>query len=171
MFVFDLKLTRQDLLNYYKLQKKVSYRGFYLVFHGLVGLVSLLVYGMSAYLLINHAITESLGVSIAVFTMLLIGYFFIDHLRAALAMKNRVRLGDPKISFEAEGVLAESEKASSRYAYDVFTKLVVSRGAYYLFLNKSNAILLPERCMIKGDPAAFVAFLEEKTGLSMKEIK
>ena len=33
------------------------------------------------------------------------------------------------------------------------------------------AIVIPERCFIQGDPAAFGAFLAEKTGLEVKEIK
>ena len=60
---------------------------------------------------------------------------------------------------------------NAQYAYTAFSALYHSRGNYYLYVDKGHAFVLPERCFTRGDPAEFGAFIAEKTGLEMKEIK
>ena len=58
-----------------------------------------------------------------------------------------------------------------KFAYSAFKELYHSEGAYYLYIDKAHAVVLPERCFTQGDPAAFGPFIAEKTGLEVKEIK
>ena len=57
------------------------------------------------------------------------------------------------------------------YQYSGFDSVCHSDGAYYLFINRQQALVIPERCFVEGDPAAFGAFLAEKTGLEVKEMR
>ena len=58
-----------------------------------------------------------------------------------------------------------------KFAYSAFKELYHSGAAYYLYIDKAHAIVLPERCFTQGDPAAFGSFIAGKTGLEVKEIK
>ena len=58
-----------------------------------------------------------------------------------------------------------------KFAYSAFKELYHSEGAYYMYIDKAHAAVLPERCFTQGDPAAFGPFIAEKTGLEVKEIK
>ena len=74
-------------------------------------------------------------------------------------------------SFEEDGFRQEGDKLHRSYRYSWVKSIKHGHGFYQLSGEDSDLILLPERCFVEGDPAAFGAFLEEKTGLKIKEIK
>jgi hypothetical protein len=73
--------------------------------------------------------------------------------------------------FDDDAVQQKLNDMDGKFAYSAFKELYHSGAAYYLYIDKAHAIVLPERCFTKGDPAAFGRFIAEKTGLEVKEIK
>ena len=58
-----------------------------------------------------------------------------------------------------------------RTRYEDVTGLFHSGDAWFVTLDNSRGYIFTQRGFVEGDSAAFGAFLEEKTGLEMKEIK
>ena len=56
------------------------------------------------------------------------------------------------------------------YQYGAFESIFHGKEAFYLYLNRQQALVIPERCFTHGDPSAFGAFLAEKTGLTVEEV-
>ena len=73
--------------------------------------------------------------------------------------------------FTDDAIESELSDVYQRFAYSVVSSIYYREGTYYLFLSINAVMILPERCFTQGDPAAFGAFLKEKTGLEIKEIK
>ena len=74
------------------------------------------------------------------------------------------------MAFTQEHVTIGTEEKKDAFPYVSFTELYRFRRSYYLFVDKNKPVILPERCFVEGDPAAFGAFLAEKTGLEVKEM-
>ena len=60
------------------------------------------------------------------------------------------------------------EHVYQRIEYAAIISIYHGKGCYF-FMSKFINVILPERCFVEGDPAAFGAFLEEKTGLKVKK--
>ena len=77
-----------------------------------------------------------------------------------------------------ESFTAEEEQMHFRAAgietsirYELLT-LIARDGEYvYLYIDRWHFFFIPQRCVAEGDPATFLAFLSEKTGLKVTEIK
>ena len=52
-----------------------------------------------------------------------------------------------------------------KFAYSAFKELYHSKGAYYMYIDKAHAIILPECCFTQGDPAASAALSPGKRDL------
>ena len=77
-------------------------------------------------------------------------------------------VGHPRLTFEEDGIRRDS---GERFRYEDVTGLFHSGDAWYLTLKNSRGFIFTQRGFIEGDPGAFGAFVAEKTGLAMKEIK
>ena len=77
-------------------------------------------------------------------------------------------VGHPRLAFEEEGIRRDS---GERFAYEDVTGLFHSGDAWFVTLKNSRGYIFTERGFIEGDPAAFGAWIADKTGLDMKEIK
>ena len=73
--------------------------------------------------------------------------------------------------FTDEAIESVLTNAYQRFSYSTVSAVYHSKGTYYLLLTLNTVMILPERCFTQGDPAAFGAFVTEKTGLEIKEIK
>ncbi len=96
---------------------------------------------------------------------------WLPRILARTMMKTYKRLGSIEMRFGENEVSVQREVESTVYQYGAFDSLYHEKGAYYLYLNRQQALVIPERCFTQGDPAAFGPFLTEKTGLEIKEIK
>jgi len=74
------------------------------------------------------------------------------------------------VSLEEESIRGRSGKGESSYPYSAVMGAFRYQGRYFLFLDKRHAMLLPERGLTQGDPAALKSFLEEKLGKEIIEI-
>ena len=81
------------------------------------------------------------------------------------------RMGHHEMRIEEDGILSETRLGQSWYEYGAIENAYHYNDAYYLFINRQQALVIPERCFTQGEPAAFGAFIAEKTGLEVKEIK
>ena len=77
-------------------------------------------------------------------------------------------VGHPRLAFEEEGIRRDS---GERFAYEDVTGLFHSGDAWFVTLKNSRGYIFTERGFIESDPAAFGAWIADKTGLDMNEIK
>ena len=173
-FHAKLEYTAEDFLNYARIHRRTHQK----VMLVLRPLIFVLFVGDAAFLMMlafRYERVDFFDLFLAVLTLALaVFYFLIDRIRARATLKlRRKTYGEMDLSFDEEGAAAQSVNFQSQYLYPAFTELFYSRTfeTYYLYINKHQAIVLPERCFTQGDPAAFGPFLTEKTGLEMKEIK
>ena len=86
-------------------------------------------------------------------------------------VKTYRKIGSIDISFDENEVRLQRSVESTVYQYGAFDSLYHGQEAFYLYLNRQQALVIPERCFIQGDPDDFGRFMAEKTGLPLKEIK
>lgn len=103
--------------------------------------------------------------------LLIAEILFMPRLGAGVMAKTNKKLGICTMSFGEDEASVQSSSMRSVYLYDAFDSLYHAGDAFYLYLNRQQAIIIPERCFVEGDPAAFGDFISEKTGLELKEIK
>ena len=76
-----------------------------------------------------------------------------------------------EICTEDGGLRLEGSKYHAFLRYSWIKRITHGLGIYLLWHSRTQFVTLPERCFTEGDPAAFGSFIEEKTGLKLKEIK
>lgn len=96
---------------------------------------------------------------------------WLPRILARTMMKTYQKLGSIEIRFGENEVSVQRAVESTVYQYGAFDSLYHEKGAFYLYLNRQQALVIPERSFVEGDPAAFGAFLAGKTGLEVREIK
>ena len=74
-------------------------------------------------------------------------------------------------NFRERGIESIQPFTIQYYEYAGITDIYHNGNGFYLIMPFRVGMILPERCFTQGDPAAFGAFLAEKTGLKVKEIK
>ena len=77
-------------------------------------------------------------------------------------------VGHPRLMFEEDGIRRDS---GERFRYEDVTGLFHSGDAWFVTLKNSRGYIFTLRGFVEGDPAAFGAWIADKTGLVMKEIK
>ena len=173
VFEVELDYTFKDMLRYIRFHRKTRQKTAY-VLRFIANIV------IAAFLLFAYAFTIRTGGQngellsrLLLFTALAVLLQFTDHLTAFFSIKNFRSAGASHGRTEEECFVIWNDKAKSEYAYSGFTDLLYSKKnqAYYCYLAKKVALVIPERCFTKGDPTAFGAFLAGKTGLEVREIK
>ena len=171
---FEVKtdLNKKDFVAYYTLNQRLHAPAAY-YFNKYGGVAALAVALLLTVVILTYRLWESRSVMIpyCIFVLLLIALpfanrFLIDRLFEAnrSMCRGEYRFGD-------SGVETGDESAPRLYTYFSFCEFCRSGRAYYLYVDQNHAFVLPERSFTQGDPAAFGPFVEEKTGLKMKEIK
>ena len=74
-------------------------------------------------------------------------------------------------SFSEKAIECEIPHLMQFFEYAAIAKAYRYKDCYYLFTDSRTVMIIPERCFTEGDPAAFQAFLEEKTGKQVKVIR
>ena len=85
--------------------------------------------------------------------------------------RNRQSLGHISVCLNDDNVTAETKRGTEIRSYSAFTEASVYKEYWLLFLDKRHAEILPRSAMTVGDPDAFPAFWEEKTGMPIKKVK
>lgn len=164
---YSIKDMRQFERVHQKLRTKVLYY-FAKILMALCG-------AMLVYLLVfvtAHGIWRSeLSLYLLLFLVMYPVYFVLKEMRLRSVLKTANAQGTIQFVADEDGIHVRATGMSSDFAYSSYADLVFSRGTWYLYINKKQAQIIPERCFTQGDPTAFGAFIAEKTGLEIKEIK
>ena len=171
-FRAELKYTPEDMRRYDRVYKKMRYRALVPVMDVL--LVLLLLSLFAGYVLLDlvwHRWTDELTRYYLIFLVLLLVWVFLDLYRHSATSKALNRQGPAVLTADESGLRVTAGGIQSDYEYAAFTALAHGKDAYYLYIDKTRAVMIPERCFTEGDPATFGAYIEQRTGLKTKEIK
>ena len=167
----ELNYTLKDMRQFEKIHQKLRSRAAFVAARILLIVATLMVVGAGAALLYYRAFDAEM---IRLYLLLVVLYAFwlvMREIRVRAALKSLNAQGCITLTADEECMRAEAEALSTAIGYDGFCDLVHSGDTYYFYIDKRKAQILPERCFTEGDPAAFGAFIEQKTGLKIKEIK
>ena len=174
--IFQAKLDyrAEDMLNFTKFHRR-THRNIMLVVRILLFLLILGDVPLLLMLAFNSGHVDFFNLFLAlVLLALFVFYLFLDRIRARSSVKAWEKMNPGMIlSFTEDGAEGQCAISQTTYLYAAFTELFHSRKneCFYLYVERQHAVVLPERCFTQGDPAAFGAFIAEKTGLEVKEIK
>ena len=84
-------------------------------------------------------------------------------------MTRKVKESEFRFSEERVEITTNVDAGVSKY--DAYVKIAESRACYFLLVGKYSGYILPKRDFVEGEPAAFAAFITEKTGLEMKFVR
>ena len=171
MYRAELNYTLDDMRRFEKLHQLFRTRALMIVLRVVMIIGIVLVVVSSGVLLYYGALDGELLRYYAILLAIAAMYFVLREIRVRASLKTFESQGTIVIAADDSGVRADAVSVHSDFGYDAFCDIVHSRGTYYLYINKRQAQIIPERCITEGDPASFGAFLEEKTGLKIKEIK
>ncbi len=167
----EMNYTLKDMRQFEKVHQKLRSKIAFYAARILLIVATLMVLAAGAVLLVFRAFD---GEMIRIYVLLVVMYalwFAARELRVRTALKNLMSKGCVTLRADEEGIHIEMPTIASSVAYASYRDLVHSGETYYLYIDKRQANILPERCFTEGDPAAFGKFIEEKTGLKVKEIK
>ena len=171
-FEVETELTKQDFLAFYRLNQKAHARAVTLLVR-ILGIAAYVLGLVLTVLMVIFRLWESGEVlrAYCIFILMLAAWPLVDRFMISQMYKANSSMLKGEYRFNDDEVLTGADHMSGRYAYTAFRELYRSRDAYYLYIDKGHAVILPERCFTQGDPAAFGRFIAEKTGLEVKEIK
>ncbi len=170
-FEVKTELSKENFRAYYRLNNKVHARIAFLFGKGgtilAVIMAVVLTILMAAFRLWK---TDAL-LPYVLYLVFLIAWPLVNHFTMTQMYKANSSGIKGEYRFGDEEVQQKLDDMDGKFAYSAFKELYHSKGAYYLYIDKAHAIVLPERCFTQGDPAAFGSFIAGKTGLEVKEIK
>ena len=131
----------------------------------------------SVLILSNILLMQSEGFYIGVVPGFLLGgvflavCFFYHYVNAWGSSRQIIKKArQSTVRMDEAGFTEESEMATIHHKYSVFYALYTYSGYFFLFLDKKHAYILPKAAFVRGDPAVFPQFIEEKSGIMMKTI-
>ena len=171
---FEVKtdLSREDFQAYYHFNQRV-HAPFVYWFGKIGGIVAILA---AIVLTVDIVVNRLWGnreimTPYCIFIALLIALPFVNRWMITRFYKANSSMLKAKYRFGGSGVRTGTNDVSSIYTWSAFRELYRSKGCYYLYVDQNRAMILPERSFTQGDPADFGAYMAEKTGKEMKEIK
>ncbi len=171
MFEAQISYTKEDMLAYLRFQKKQKQKFIYI----LSIVINVMLVLLLALMLVFMVAFRDTGLLTYFLLLAVMGvlYQFVDRINAGALLKAQKNLENVQWVFEDEAVRASAATVESTYRYDSFRELFysVKNRCFYLFINAKTALILPERCLTKGEAASLRSFLQEKTGLEVKEVK
>lgn len=171
MYRAELNYTLDDMRRFEKLHQLFRSRALYIVLQVVMIVGIVLVIGAGGLLLYFRAWDGEMLRYYVFLLVLFVLYFVLRELRVRTSLKSLSAQGTIVVTADDSGLHAAAKTMHSDFAYAGFCDVVHYKDSYYLYLDKRKAQIIPERCFVEGDPAAFGVFLEQKTGLKIKEIK
>ena len=171
MFRAEIKYTKEDIRRFNRVHKKLRYRALYIVLDVIAVLGVLCVLTSLGLIIYWRAWSGEMTRLMMILVAMTGAWVFLNLSRNAAVLKGLNAKGTTTVTTTEEGIRAAAEGMSTDIAFSALCDIIHYRGTYFLYVDKRRATILPERCFVEGDPAAFGAFLAEKTGLEVKEIK
>lgn len=95
-----------------------------------------------------------------------------DRFNAWIALRNLVPgTAHSTAVFDDDAYTVTTEKTQTRWQYDNITALCESERYFIFFLGKKHGQLFDKQGFRTGEPDAFRAFLEQKTGKTFEKVK
>ena len=170
-FRAEINYTMQDVRQFDTMHQKLRARVLRVIARVLMVLCFLVIAAAGALMIWWGSITSRQIICYAFLLFMLVLWFVLKTLALRQKLKTLQSFGSVVFTTNETTISEKAESLTSEYAYTAFCDIVHYKGCYYLYVNKQQAFMLPERCFTEGDPAAFGRFIEEKTGLKLKEIK
>ena len=171
---FEVKtnLNKKDFLAFYELHQRLHTRYGLLFSRGGCAVAAMLAVVLTVMMFALHLWGNRTALVLyVIFMLLLIALPAVNLWLLQRLYKANGDLLRGEYRFDDKGDWTQTEGMSGIYTWYAFDALVHSGRRYYLYVEKDQAIVLPERSFTRGDPAAFGPFIAEKTGLKIKEIK
>jgi hypothetical protein len=169
-FRAEIDYSKEDIRRFNRTHKRLRYRKLYIFIDVLAVLAlagALATYGLAAVRGVWNESLTRLTIMLAVMT----GFWLYTKMtRNAAVLRGLNAMGTTTVTTTEDGLHAASGGMSTDLPFSMICDIVHYQDTYYLYVNKHRATILPERCFVEGDPAAFGAFLAEKTGLEVKEL-
>ena len=169
-FTMHVEYEKADFLAYAKAHNKVKNKKNRILQIVLAALCGLLAFGMLLFWRSFGYLSTEMVVLLVLLPLLGAEMLWLPRILALSMVKTYRKIGSIDMCFGENEVSVQRAVESTVYQYGAFDSLYHGEGAFYLYLNRQQALVIPERCFTQGDPAAFGAFLTEKTGLTVKEI-
>lgn len=171
MFRFQYQYTLEDMDALSRVSGKTYRRKRVLTFRTVLALISI------AYLFMGYVLfvpgSQLVGLILLAAGALFAALAIFFHRGTAWRSKRMLMTGEEPLSveLEEEGVRGRGKMGESFYRYSAVIGAYYYRERYFLFLDKRHAVLLPERALVQGEPAALRIFLKDKLGKEIKEIR
>jgi hypothetical protein len=168
---FEVKtdLSKRDFLTFYHLTEKLHFHNRYLANRiGTIAAVTLAVLLTAAVVTGHMWENKKVMIPYCIYMVLLIALPFANRFMVDRMYKASSAYLKAEYCFGDSGVRTGRDRV---YLYTAFCDFCRSAGTFYLYIDPGHAMILPEGSFAEGDPAAFGAFITEKTGLTLKEIK
>lgn len=164
------QFDRKDLTQYMSFARRLRYQKLYTALYVVVVTVLALAALLMLYFGLRQNLTRDTVVRVVLLYALAGFWFLSNEFRISLALKGHRKTGPFTVRFTEKQIVFETGEKRTESSYEGFTELYQFRGTYYLFISRTQPFILPSHCFTQGDPAAFGAFLAEKTGLEVKEL-
>ena len=164
----DYKL--KDIRQYWKVHQLFRGKALYYISWILIAVVLVVVVSLGAILLVNRIFRGDLVWYYVIMLAALAVYWAVREMRVRRNLKMLTSQGIITLTAEEDAIHAKADALSSDYSYQAFQDIVRFKGAYYLYIDKRRAMIVPDHFFTEGEPAAFGAFVEKKTGLKMRDI-
>ena len=169
-FRAELDYTLKDVRQYWKVHQLFRGKALYYISWLLISVVICLVISAGAMLLVYRLWNGELVWYYVIILIVLVLYYAVREFRVRSTLKSLRAQGMITMTAGEDGMHAEAEALSSDYSYRAFQDVARFKETYYLYVDRRRALILPDRCFTEGNPADFGAFLEQKTGRTIRNI-
>lgn len=171
-YLFEYKNGKKDYINASKLLCRTTQRlGYWLPLILTGGYMIYLYSTYGKYLLQGYQLSVGVWFLLILYPFVVAFFIFSPWINGMRREKQRRYKGVFRACFDDNGITSDTELDHAVTSYQSITQICHWRETYYLFLGKNSVWILPERGLIEGDLAGFGAYLEQKTGLTIKKIK
>ena len=169
-FRAELDYTLKDVRQYWKAHQLFRGKALYYISWLLIAVVAVLVVSVGTILIVNRLFHSELVWYYVLMLVFLAIYYVFREVRVRGTLKSLGAQGVITLTADDDAMHAKAAALSSDYSYRAFQDIVHFKQSYYLYIDKRKAMIVPERCFTEGDPAAFGAFIGQKTGLKIRNI-
>lgn len=171
MFEFQYTYTLEDMNALSRVSAKTYRRKKVMILRTVLAVMSIAYLGMGALILSSGSMVSGLVMTAAGVLFALLCLFY--HQGTAWNTKRLMMEGEASstVTLEEECIHGKGEKGEGSYPYSAVIGAYHYKERYFLFMDKRHAVLLPERALTRGDPAALKPWLEVKLGKEIVELR
>lgn len=171
MFNFEIVYDELDFVMFYKISLRRSFGILYYLSKVLMCVLAVLIIYITSFAISNgkNAIAYLLGCIIVVLGSVFV--IFSAEISGIIGYKSHQKnYGRTKLYFEDDCLIEGARYSEEKYDYRIIKDIISDKRSVYLFLNNTQAIIVPKRYLEESNRFLF-PFLEEKTGLKVRENK